>query len=301
MVFWLVVIVAAVLVLRWARRRPSLRLWWTTTIGARRAWASRALGSTPTFGALQRAVLAEALRHRTVSVTGSVWLPASLEVDLAEEDLAVIAHAPGPFLRDLAEVLTNLAATHQWRLDRPVTLHFARGATAPPGLPEVAVRSLSGEAPAPAPAATPAPAPAARPTGDHRHRPPAALPATTRGGLAGATMVAAGATMLETQAAGAARGLLLDPETEGGAPIVLGGADTAAVIGRTGPADVVVADPTVSAQHCRLVRTPSGWAIEDLGSSNGTLVNGEPIDDRRPLAPGDVVGLGRRARYRVHL
>ena len=54
-------------------------------------------------------------------------------------------------------------------------------------------------------------------------------------------------------------------------------------------------------QHCRLVLSGSRWCIEDLGSSNGTLVNGERIAQPRELESGDVVGLGRRARYRVHL
>src|SRR3954447_10460668 len=94
------------------RRRAPLALWWTRTVGPWRPWLSRLLGSRPTFGSLQRAVLADAIRQRTVSVTGSVWLPAELVVDLAEEDREIIEHAPGPFLTDVAEALTALAGEH---------------------------------------------------------------------------------------------------------------------------------------------------------------------------------------------
>jgi hypothetical protein len=308
--FFVVIVVAAVGLRLAVRRRPTLWLWWTETVGVRRAWAAHAVGLTPTFGALQRAVLAEALRHRTVSVTGSVWLPTSLEVDLAEVDHEVIAHAAGPFLTDLAEVLTNLARTHEWRLDGPVTLRFSAGSTARPGQPRVMVRALAGAhavgerrvpepspgpAPAPAPAPIPAPVPAPVPDQHPEARPRQLLPATAR------FAESATSQTVREPSGGSTPGLLLDPEADDAAPIVLGGGDRGAVIGRTSLADVVVPDSTVSAQHCRLVRTATGWCIEDLGSSNGTIVNGERIDGRRELAAGDVVGLGQRARYRVHL
>src|SRR4051794_41984817 len=79
------------------RRRAPLALWWTRTGGPWRPWLSRLLGSRPTFGSLQRAGLGDAIRQRTVSVTGSVWLPAGPVVCLHAAEWGMIHHAPGPF------------------------------------------------------------------------------------------------------------------------------------------------------------------------------------------------------------
>jgi len=57
-------------------------------------------------------------------------------------------------------------------------------------------------------------------------------------------------------------------------------------------ADLVVADPAVSRRHARLETTPDGLAVTDLGSSNGTKVNGVRITGTAPLRPGDVVIVG---------
>lgn len=64
-------------------------------------------------------------------------------------------------------------------------------------------------------------------------------------------------------------------------------------IGRSAAgADVAVADPTVSSRHARIGRSGRQWTIEDLGSTNGTSVNGEPVPGRATIAPGDIVALG---------
>ena len=318
MLVLVVLLVVTVVGVRLAlRRRAPLALWWTRTVGPWRPWLSRLLGSRPTFGSLQRAVLADAIRQRTVSVTGSVWLPAELVVDLADEDREIIEHAPGPFLTDVAEALTALAGEHGWRLDGSVVLRFAAEPTAKPGLPRVTVSGLVGPlagigavgAGGAGPAQTAPPAPAGPLGPPSRSR---GLPPTARYGDAGAPPMdpppadpghteLVGHDLTDAARVVRAPGLLLDPEETDSAPIVLGGGDAGAVIGRTRPADSVVSEPTVSAEHCRLVLTGSRWCIEDLGSSNGTIVNGERIGERRELVTGDVVSLGRRARYRVHL
>ena len=65
-----------------------------------------------------------------------------------------------------------------------------------------------------------------------------------------------------------------------------------ATLGRAERAVIVVADPAVSAEHVRLVRSGTRWIVADLGSTNGTLVNDTPMRDQAALAPGDVLGLG---------
>ena len=56
---------------------------------------------------------------------------------------------------------------------------------------------------------------------------------------------------------------------------------------------VVLADERVSREHLRLVPTPTALSAVDLGSRNGTTVNGVGLTKRVALAPGDVVRLGR--------
>jgi hypothetical protein len=63
------------------------------------------------------------------------------------------------------------------------------------------------------------------------------------------------------------------------------------VHGRMADCDVVVADPRSSRRHAEIRPSGSGFVITDLGSMNGTLVNGAPIREQ-PLADGDDIRLG---------
>jgi serine phosphatase RsbU (regulator of sigma subunit) len=64
------------------------------------------------------------------------------------------------------------------------------------------------------------------------------------------------------------------------------------VIGRSEDAAICLDHSTVSRRHAELVRGPYGhWWVHDLGSTNGTFVNGNRADERL-LRPGDVVGVG---------
>ncbi|GAB4149956.1 MAG: hypothetical protein Fur0037_18350 [Planctomycetota bacterium] len=62
-------------------------------------------------------------------------------------------------------------------------------------------------------------------------------------------------------------------------------------IGRAADCDLVVADSKVSRRHARLIVEAGVAEIEDLGSSNGTLLNGHRVR-RRVLRPGDRLGIG---------
>lgn len=64
-----------------------------------------------------------------------------------------------------------------------------------------------------------------------------------------------------------------------------------ATLGRTG-ADVVLDDPTVSRLHAVVAEVSGGWVLEDLGSRNGTYVNGRRVAGPVALRDGDVVRLG---------
>ncbi len=65
------------------------------------------------------------------------------------------------------------------------------------------------------------------------------------------------------------------------------------LIGADPRCDLVVDQPTVSAQHCRLTRTDKGYLLEDLQSTNGTFVGDRRIDTPTPVTEDDTITLGR--------
>ena len=62
-------------------------------------------------------------------------------------------------------------------------------------------------------------------------------------------------------------------------------------VGRHQSATFVLDDQLVSRQHFRVVSQGGVWILEDLGSTNGTLVNGQRTT-RQPLIDGDVIQAG---------
>lgn len=64
------------------------------------------------------------------------------------------------------------------------------------------------------------------------------------------------------------------------------------VIGRSPSSDIVISEPFVSATHARFTLQGPALVIEDLGSTNGTLVNGHPIGQAVALREGDEVQVG---------
>ncbi|NOJ82377.1 FHA domain-containing protein [Myxococcus xanthus] len=65
------------------------------------------------------------------------------------------------------------------------------------------------------------------------------------------------------------------------------------LVGRQPPAGIMLDDDSVSRRHAELEATSSGVTVRDLGSANGTLLNGEPLDQTPvPLEPGDQLQFG---------
>lgn len=106
-----------------------------------------------------------------------------------------------------------------------------------------------------------------------RVRPPGAAPASTEGGFC-----------LVFTAGGGVAGL----------SVPLGAELT---LGRDPACEVVIRDADVSRRHARVVARDGGHLLVDLGSTNGTLVNGARVE-AAPLAPGDRIAIGgAAARY----
>jgi sigma-B regulation protein RsbU (phosphoserine phosphatase) len=63
------------------------------------------------------------------------------------------------------------------------------------------------------------------------------------------------------------------------------------VIGRSSVAELVLADRFLSRKHAKLHREGETWYIEDLGSRNGTLLNGTKVEEPSPVKAGDEIRL----------
>ncbi len=63
-------------------------------------------------------------------------------------------------------------------------------------------------------------------------------------------------------------------------------------IGRDMSNSIVIVEPEMSRNHLRLIRKDDTYSAEDLGSTNGTFINGEVLDKARKLQPGDVLQVG---------
>jgi hypothetical protein len=68
--------------------------------------------------------------------------------------------------------------------------------------------------------------------------------------------------------------------------------DAPVVIGRTPESDIVIADDFVSSRHARVTPGSRGPVLEDLGSTNGTVLNGATISRPTTVRDGDIVELG---------
>jgi hypothetical protein len=88
-----------------------------------------------------------------------------------------------------------------------------------------------------------------------------------------------------------ARLVIISPAPMRGASLVL--SDERTIIGRSDTSDLRIQDSFVSHSHAAVLRQGPRTLLEDLGSRNGTSVNGQTVLGRRPLRHGDVIGFGR--------
>ena len=85
-------------------------------------------------------------------------------------------------------------------------------------------------------------------------------------------------------------GGLLEPRTHRVPPLT-----TETLVGRSRRADLCIREDFVSSVHASLLWQGSGWGLKDLGSRNGTAVNGKvvPPGTRRHLKRGDEITFGQ--------
>jgi hypothetical protein len=75
-----------------------------------------------------------------------------------------------------------------------------------------------------------------------------------------------------------------------GKRLVIGAAG--ATMGRSRQCEVMVDDPNVSRQHAEIRPRGGSWVVTDLGSTNGSRLNGRPLEQPTVLKPGDEIELG---------
>ena len=64
------------------------------------------------------------------------------------------------------------------------------------------------------------------------------------------------------------------------------------LIGRLSDCRIVISDGNTSRHHAEIRRSGSGFVINDLGSTNGTYLNGERLTADRRISDGDIVTVG---------
>ena len=79
----------------------------------------------------------------------------------------------------------------------------------------------------------------------------------------------------------------------GGSPRVVPLIGHGVVLGRGPSADVYVDDVYVSDEHVEVLPDDGSWSVRDLGSTNGTFLNGAKVTRPTPLAVGDQLRLGK--------
>ncbi|ATG50993.1 hypothetical protein CFK38_05185 [Brachybacterium vulturis] len=96
--------------------------------------------------------------------------------------------------------------------------------------------------------------------------------------------------------------LRTDPEVTQAAMVVTAGplrgtslslGSTPILIGRAPECTLVLDDDYASNRHARVFQREAEWMVEDLGSTNGTLVSGKRIEGAVPFRPGAQVRIGR--------
>jgi adenylate cyclase len=92
--------------------------------------------------------------------------------------------------------------------------------------------------------------------------------------------------------------------TPHGELVPLGGGDPVPLvrnpmtIGRRDSCDLCLRFPNISGQHSQLTYVDGYWMVSDMGSTNGTKVNGVRVQ-RKLVRPGDEISFANR-RYRIH-
>lgn len=203
---------------------------------------------------LAKALQRYAANNQQVGVSG-VIVPNVYRFELSPDDLERFEGFAGSLERELADVIRRTADDRGWRLQGPPKIELTKGEGVRVGTYELRGKVEAG----PEPRRERQPAPANQPSGSTR-----VLPA------------AESADAAQLQAADGKRHPLQNATT---------------TLGRLPSCEVVLDDPSVSRRHARIARSDGQWTVEDLGSTNGVKINGQPVGHAQ-LRDGDRLELG---------
>lgn len=219
---------------------------------------------------LAKAVQRYAEDHQHVTADGVV-VPNVYRIQVSGKDHDRLSTFGASLPRELGEVVVSTAAERGWSLRGPVKVRIEVADEVRVGRYQLAARvEAVGDAPAPSPSPSPAPAPAPQPA------PQPADDGIDRTQVIGAVPRAS----LQLR--------VVDGPDQGATAPVTGSRFT---IGRLPSCGLALEDTTVSREHAALVRRGASWWVVDLGSTNGTKVNGRRAAEQ-PIGPGDRLELG---------
>lgn len=189
-------------------------------------------------------------------------IPHAYTVVLHPDDRAAFAEVETELVRELAEVVTQHSERESYRLAEPAVVVLRDDTDAKRGSITVLPSLVSAKQPI---------VPAQPSKADTNE----------------AVVVQPIAASMSTPVAGAITSAIV---LEDGTRHVL---ETERVtIGRQSGCTITIRDTNVSREHAQLRRRPNGWTIRDLGSTNGTKLNGVRVESEQMLANGDVIMLG---------
>jgi Protein of unknown function (DUF3662)/FHA domain len=222
---------------------------------------------------LARKLAKEMDEQRSVSVS-RVYVPNEYTVYLSPGDRAQFSAYEGSLVGELQEYLSEHARREAYALLTPPRVLLETDSDLAIGEFGIATRVAQPEEPAPHPR-HPEPVPVAA---------PASTPIASASEPVAPTMIYRPEPEPEPHRETVT--LTLDGRT---VPL----AADRAVVGRSRECDIRLEDANVSRRHAELERgADAGWSIVDLGSTNGTEVNGRRITRRTPLEDGDRIAIG---------
>jgi hypothetical protein len=214
-----------------------------------------------------RRILREMAEGKTVSVN-RIYAPNEFSVEMGPDDYGRFAQMEAGLAKEFSELVIEQAKQNRWNLMGLPRIQFVE--VEKMGKGEFKVEASL----------------AADPDG---HAPQASTRAPNEGD-AGATRAISTDTADRLGVAGSGASLVVLDEA--GTPVERISITRApVVIGRLSTNDVVLSDSNVSRRHAELRRTNDGWLLVDLGSTNGTLVNGK-LAKEHSLDDGDRLAFG---------
>jgi hypothetical protein len=247
---------------------------------------------------LGRRLLRDIDDHRSVDVNGRRIVPNAFTFYLSPADHAGFKDIDTALRHELTEAAREYARDEGYHFVGPVSIAFEVDNNLKPGrfgifshLREAPLAAPVVPTPAPAPAPDAAPAPAA--VAQAPVAPPA-VPAATEMPLPGFTITPA----IDDAPVPAAAAPVAPVQHSAPATIVLPSGQRLAVtahaitIGRLPECTIVLNDPNTSRRHAEIRRGLQGTTVVDLGSTNGTKVNGQRITGEHTLAAGDIITVG---------